>query len=92
MTFAIKQVFGVMQLFGAPVPTQYSCPRSIHAACFGGHFVLSHRGQDLVHNEPMVLAKDARFVFRLFNDAAQHMCYTFLNEIRLPHVVSCMRL
>jgi hypothetical protein len=91
MTYAPKQVFGVTQLFSAPVPPQYSCPRSMHTACFGGHFVRSHRGQDLVHDQLMVLAKDARFVSRLFNDAAQYMCYTFLNEMRLPRVVSRMQ-
>jgi len=48
---------------------------------------------DLVHNELMVLARDAIFVFRLFNDAVQYMCYTFLNEMRrLPLVVSRMQM
>jgi hypothetical protein len=92
VTFPIKQVFSVTQLFGAPALTRYNCPRSIQAACFGGHFAHSHRGQNFVHNEPTVLAKNARFVFRLFSDAVHYMCYTSLNEMRgLPPVVIHMQ-
>jgi hypothetical protein len=91
MTYPIKQVFSVTQLSGAAALARYSCPRSIHATCFGGHSAHERR-QNLIHNEPTVLAKNARFVFRLFNDAVHYMCYTSLHKMRgLPRVVSCMQ-
>jgi len=71
-----------------PLSTAVLDRSTLHALA---DILFCHRGQHLVHNELMVLAKDARFVFRLFNDAAQYMCYTFFNEMRrLPRVVGRM--